>query len=216
MISLTRTTNSIAAKLFVRSAIAGLCLGVSAAYSVANAESVYVYERDGGSRLITDHPRSDTGYRLIKIYRIKDYSERKTTSRRPLRPVDSSYDSLIAERAASYGVDSALVKAMVQIESSFNPHAVSTKGAKGLMQLMPDTAQRYGVTDRGDPHQNLTGGVRYLKDLLAMFSHDVRLAIAAYNAGENAVIRYSGVPPFDETRDYVKQVLALHKLYSNL
>lgn len=190
-------------------------IGLAAIPKVTIAESVYVYETDSGSRLITDHLRSEPGYRLLKVYRIKSYRTEPSATPGPLRPTKSHYDSLIAERAASYGVDSALVKAMVQVESAFNPRAISHKGAEGLMQLMPDTARRYGVDNRADPHQNLTGGVHYLKDLLAMFSQDIRLAVAAYNAGENAVLHYSDVPPFNETQNYVRQVLALHELYTN-
>jgi len=196
-------------------AIMATWLSLDAMSQTANAESVYVYEYGKGSRLITDVPRSDAGYRLIKVYRIDGFESTRSSASRSLRTIKSSYDSLIVEQASLHGVDSALVKAMIQVESSFNPIAISHKGAKGLMQLMPDTARRYGVTDRGDPHQNLDGGVRYLKDLLTMFSQNVRLAVAAYNAGENAVIRYSGVPPYDETQNYVKTVLALHELYAN-
>ncbi|MEE8343254.1 MAG: lytic transglycosylase domain-containing protein, partial [Gammaproteobacteria bacterium] len=129
-------------------------------------------------------------------------------------PMSSRYDGIISSTASQFGVDRALVKAMVQVESSYNPNAISKKGAYGLMQLMPDTARRYGVKDRGNPSENLRGGVRYLKDLLEMFDQNTRLAVAAYNAGEHTVIRYNGVPPYRETINYVKKVTTLRQIYT--
>jgi soluble lytic murein transglycosylase-like protein len=105
-----------------------------------------------------------------------------------------------------------LLHAVIRVESAYNPSAVSSAGAVGLMQLMPGTAQRYGVVDRTDPVQNIEGGARYLRDLMAMFGSDLTLAIAAYNAGENAVIKYNNsIPPYPETQNYVRQVLSLYR-----
>jgi transglycosylase-like protein with SLT domain len=101
------------------------------------------------------------------------------------------------------------VKAVIAVESEFDPLAVSSKGARGLMQLMPFTAQRFGVTDSFDPRQNIFGGVQYLRFLLDMFQGDVALALAGYNAGENAVARFRGIPPFRETQSYVQKIQAL-------
>lgn len=126
----------------------------------------------------------------------------------------ATYGQLIDQIAASHGVDSGLVKAMVQAESAFNPSAVSQRGASGLMQLMPGTAVRYGVYSLLDPTENIRGGVRHLKYLLELFEHNTVLAIAAYNAGENAVRRYQGIPPYGETQAYVKKVLRLQRTYS--
>jgi soluble lytic murein transglycosylase-like protein len=106
-------------------------------------------------------------------------------------------------------VEVALVRAVIQTESQFDPHAVSSVGAQGLMQLMPATARRFGVTDAFDPRQNIFGGTRYLRVLLDMFQGDVVLATAAYNAGEGAVSRYGGVPPYRETQGYVRKIQAL-------
>ncbi|MGR8997967.1 MAG: lytic transglycosylase domain-containing protein [Gammaproteobacteria bacterium] len=118
---------------------------------------------------------------------------------------------LIEQAAFRYQVDAKLVHAVIQTESAYNSSAQSPKGAVGLMQLMPDTAIRFGVTDRSDPDQNVDGGTRYLKHLIEMFNPNLDLAVAAYNAGENAVIKYNNsIPPYPETQNYVKQVLALY------
>ena len=114
---------------------------------------------------------------------------------------------MITATALRHGVDSLLVEAIVAVESNFNPWAISPKGAMGLMQLMPETAQRYAVHDPFDPLQNIAGGTRYLRDLLYRFDGDLPQALAAYNAGETAVVRYRGIPPYPETKDYIQKVL---------
>ncbi|HEU5180729.1 MAG TPA: lytic transglycosylase domain-containing protein [Candidatus Polarisedimenticolia bacterium] len=114
--------------------------------------------------------------------------------------------ALIRQVAASMEVDPKLLEALVETESKFDPYAVSRKGAMGLMQLMPDTARRFEVGNVFDPRQNLEGGTRYLKELLARYD-DTALALAAYNAGEDAVDRYKGIPPYRETRGYVSRIL---------
>lgn len=122
------------------------------------------------------------------------------------------YAPLIAEAAEKHHVDPKLLHAVIQAESSYNPTAMSSAGAVGLMQLMPATARRFGVTDRNDPIQNVEGGARYLKHLIKLFDSDLNLALAAYNAGENAVVRNNySIPPYAETQHYVKQVLSLQK-----
>jgi len=115
--------------------------------------------------------------------------------------------ALAAAAAERHGLDPELVLAVVGVESAFRPEAVSPKGAQGLMQLMPRTAVSLGVEDAFDPEQNLDGGVRHLGSLLALYGGDVERALAAYNAGEGAVARHGGIPPFRETREYVKRVL---------
>jgi len=118
----------------------------------------------------------------------------------------------LAEAAARrHGLDPALVLAVVHVESGFRPDAVSPKGARGLMQLMPGTATRLGVEDSFDPEQNLDGGTRHLGDLIARYNGDVKRALAAYNAGEGAVERHRGVPPYGETRAYVRNVLRRYR-----
>ncbi len=125
----------------------------------------------------------------------------------------SEYEDMISEKAILHGVDPALVKAIVKVESDFNPGAVSTAGARGLMQLMPETARLVGVTDIDDPEENVEGGIKYLSSLLDRYGHRTALAVAAYNAGETAVAKYNGIPPFDETREFVKRVLHYHGVY---
>ncbi|MCY3776126.1 MAG: lytic transglycosylase domain-containing protein [Candidatus Aminicenantes bacterium] len=120
------------------------------------------------------------------------------------------YQSTVQEISLRYGVDMDLVNAVIRVESNFRPEAVSPKGCLGLMQLHPDTARRFGVHDVFDPVQNIEGGVRYLEFLLDYFQGDLELALAGYNAGENAVIRYGGVPPYPETIDYVEKVRRLY------
>ena len=124
-----------------------------------------------------------------------------------------AYAPTIRAASAKYGVDPALVRAVIHAESAFNPRAVSAKGAQGLMQLMPSTASDMGVNNAFDARQNIRGGARYLARLLKTFHGDARLAAAAYNAGPDAVQKYGGVPPYAETRVYVRRVALLHHRY---
>lgn len=123
------------------------------------------------------------------------------------RAAATPYDSLIESESRAEGVDATLVKSVMLVESNYNPKAVSRKGARGLMQLMPATARRFGVSDRFDAEQSIRGGVRCLATLLDLFKGDVALALAGYNAGEGAVARHGGVPPYPETREYIRRVL---------
>jgi hypothetical protein len=122
------------------------------------------------------------------------------------RVYNGEFDHHIEAAGAAYNVSTDLIKAVIQVESEFDVSAVSSKGAQGLMQLMPFTARRFGVLDPFDPRQNIFGGVQYLRLLLDLFQGDVALSLAAYNAGENAVARYRGIPPFKETRSYVQKI----------
>ena len=124
-------------------------------------------------------------------------------------PPSRAYNELIDKAAARYELNPALIRSVMQTESAFNPIAVSRAGAMGLMQLMPQLAEEFGVTDPFDPEQNIMAGARYLRQLLRMHDGNVRLAVASYNAGPGAVARYGTIPPFAETREYVKRVTYL-------
>ena len=173
------------------------------------AATVYVYKDARGSALITDQPRSVPGYTLVKRYGIDEEKPRLNGFD---RPIASDFDGMIRRAALDAGLDAALVRAVVHAESAFDPDAESGKGAVGLMQLMATTAIDYGVTDRSDPWQNLLAGATHLRRLLDLYG-DTTLALAAYNAGIDAVTRHGGVPPYPETRTYVRRVLQLHALY---
>lgn len=122
----------------------------------------------------------------------------------------SRYGEVIRRAAERYGVPERLVSSVIRAESAFNPWAVSDKGARGLMQLMPETASMLGVRNAFDPRQNIDGGVRHLRKLMDRYRNNLPLVLAAYNAGERAVERYRGIPPFPETREYVSRVLAYY------
>lgn len=130
------------------------------------------------------------------------------TSQDPSSPAD--IEQLVQQTSDRFQVDPKLVHAIIQVESAYDPNAISSKGAMGLMQLIPATAQRFGVGDPFDPRQNLEGGVNYLRYLLDMFGGDLDLSLAAYNAGEHRVSRAGAVPPITETRDYVRKVSKLY------
>jgi len=190
---------------------------------------IYKFVDTNGRVHYTDEPRNPLYKRIIKTspYRLKMISESRFRNRESnIYPTlfhsfsdrfsnrsinKNKFSDLIANAAYKNGVEERLVHAVIQTESAYNSSAVSRAGAVGLMQLMPDTARRYGVLNRTDPVQNVDGGTRYLKDLLGMFNYNLRLAVAAYNAGENAVIRHNNsIPPYPETQNYVRQVLALY------
>lgn len=124
------------------------------------------------------------------------------------------FDHLIWRAAEKYGVNYALIKAIIKAESNFNPLAISKMGAKGLMQLMPGTAYIFQVKDSFHPEKNIEGGVRYLRYLIDLFPNDLYAVLAAYNAGENAVFRYRGVPPYQETRRFIQKVLQYFQQYN--
>ena len=152
-----------------------------------------------------------TGYELLH----KSKSRRTGANTSACSHNRKKYTPLINSLARKYRLDSDLVHAVVTMESAYDPRALSKKGAVGLMQLMPGTARRYGVSDRENPEQNVTGGVRYLRDLLLQF-RSVSLALAAYNAGEGAVQRHGNkIPPYPETQRYVYKVLTHYKKLKN-
>ena len=168
-----------------------------------------IYKRVGtdGRVYYTDRPEKGQNFKLIIRTPPKTYKH----DLKFMVGNRQKFQDLIAKAAVKHQMDPKLLHAVIQAESAYNPHAISSAGAVGLMQLMPDTARRYGVTDRYDAEQNVDGGTRYLKDLLGMFNSNMRLAVAGYNAGEGAVMRYNyTVPPYPETQNYVQHVLNLY------
>jgi transglycosylase-like protein with SLT domain len=157
--------------------------------------------RAGGGRRRADR-RKAAGGLLVAVSLMVGAGEGEAAARRSPRP----YRGYIDRAAALHGVNPAIVEAVMAVESAYNPRAVSRKGAIGLMQLMPDTAQRFGVQDAFDPEQNILGGTKYLSFLLRLFDGNLDLACAAYNAGERVVQRYGGVPPYRETQQYVQKI----------
>lgn len=133
-----------------------------------------------------------------------------------VRTDPASFDAMIYKAAAKYDLEPALVKAVMKQESNFNPWDVSHKGAMGLMQLMPDTADDLNVRNAFDPQENIDAGARYLSQMLKEFEGDLELALAAYNAGPQAVHRYNGIPPYEETEQYVRAVLSYYALYAKV
>ncbi|MCQ9379968.1 lytic transglycosylase domain-containing protein [Methyloversatilis sp. XJ19-49] len=183
--------------------ILSLCWLLSAAPAQAD---IYALEDGEGTLHLTDTPVGE-GYELLLESRPAGApaSVVRTVGR---SAAAAAHQQRIARVADRTGVEAGLLNAVIAVESAYNPKAVSPKGAAGLMQLMPDTARRYGVTDRFDPDQNLLGGALYLRDLMARFDNQLELALAAYNAGEGAVERHGRkVPPFAETLRYVPKVL---------
>lgn len=176
---------------------------------------IYGYTDSRGVRHLTNvPPGNDARYELLiksQATRPKGWSGSRY-DQRPRLDYDA-YESLVREMARRHDVDPALVRAVIHAESAFNERAVSPKGAAGLMQLMPATAARFGVRDVFDPEENIRGGVTYLAFLLRLFDGDQRLALAAYNAGEGAVKKFQGIPPYDETVHYVAKVTELHRRY---
>jgi soluble lytic murein transglycosylase-like protein len=174
-----------------------LALAVSASASAG----VHLLTRADGSKVIYNDEVDTTRYKPIQM------SDAWLASRR-VRPCP--YDGLIASAATEHGMDPAFLKSVMLVESGFNPSAVSRKGARGLMQLMPATAKLYGVRNLLDVRENIAGGARYLNYLLNLYGGDLENALAAYNAGEGAVQKYGGIPPYDETVLYVHKTLTAY------
>jgi soluble lytic murein transglycosylase-like protein len=194
-----------------------LLAGLACALLVPSAvlADVYKYRDSRGHIHLTDKPMR--GMTLLQRYQIstgRRIDGARSKSGGILAKMNKRRDDLapLIDRAAmATRLRPALIHAVVRAESAYRSDAVSSKGAMGLMQLMPATAQRYGVSDRSDPAQNLRGGSEYLRDLLVMFENDLQLALAAYNAGENAVIRYGRrIPPYPETQNYVRKVIGFY------
>ena len=184
--------------------------------NLALSQHLYAFENSSG--VITYTSRKPSGgkrYKLVtpKTPKYSVFVHRGLGYYWSAFPKPSSYDDLIDTLSAEYGLDSSLVKAVMHVESAFNPKAVSRAGARGLMQLMPATASRFGVKNSFDPEQNMRGGMKYLSWLNGRFGGNLSLVLAGYNAGEGAVDKYKGIPPYQETRDYVNKVIRMAGLY---
>lgn len=169
---------------------------------------VYLYQMPDGSRLVSGHPLINTKAKLVRRSNNMDnmghYAARRTLrAKRQMRVLSP----VIYHQSKKYDIDESLVKAVIYTESYFNPNATSHKGASGLMQLMPATAEKYGVSDLYNPRQNIIAGIKHLRYLMTLFPGNLKHVIAAYNAGENAVNKYNGIPPYRETQGYVKKVM---------
>lgn len=165
---------------------------------------IYMYKDKDGVVTFTNVP-NHTGYRTVL---------RSAKNSLPVAArVNASYDNLILTASGRHSVDADLVRAVIRTESDFNAAARSHKGAMGLMQLMPDTARLHNVVDAYDPVENVEGGVRHLRMLLDRYQNNLELSLAAYNAGSGAVEKYRGIPPFAETKEYVRRVLRFYDSY---
>jgi soluble lytic murein transglycosylase-like protein len=189
----------------IKRQLALLCFGIFCGLGLPSLgfTDVYVYKDKQGVLTFTNVP-SHTGYRRVL---------RENSGRLPGPASFASYDELIRSASDRYSVDADLIRAVIKTESDFNSSARSNKGAMGLMQLMPDTARLHNVLDAYDPTDNIEGGVRHLKLLLARYQGDLKLSLAAYNAGINAVEKFGGIPPFAETQEYVRRVLQQYQAY---
>lgn len=178
---------------------------------------IYMYKDERGVVHFTNIPNGDKRFKMVrKEESTSDYARAAGMPQYvlPTAELIKRYSPIIATASKTHNVDIALVHAVITAESGYNPSAVSRAGARGLMQLMPETAKRFGVQNIHDPTENIHGGVKYLRELLTMFNGNRELAVAAYNAGENAVIRAGNrVPPYAETMHYVPKVLGLYRKF---
>ena len=188
-------------------AAASLLLGVT----VSDGVRADIYQSEGADGVLSFSSNRAPGSRLVA----KD----RSLSASPFMPQDTNperfhrYDAAILEAATLYQIPVELIRAVTKVESDFDPRAVSRANACGLMQLIPSTAERMMVRDIFDPRQNILGGTRYLRILANTFNGDIQLTVAAYNAGEGAVMRHGGIPPYEETQAYVAKVLSYYRQY---
>ncbi len=166
---------------------------------------IYRFVDNNGIVYFTDYPKHD-GFKM----HIREGTDRGLVTSRGYYP----YREVVRKASTLYEVEEPLLRAVIEIESDYNRYAVSRAGARGLMQLMPETMQHLGVRNPWDPVQNINAGTRYLKKLMKRFSGDLSLALAAYNAGSTSVIKYGSIPPFPQTERYVKKVLERYQAYS--
>ncbi|WP_235880439.1 lytic transglycosylase domain-containing protein [Polyangium aurulentum] len=202
-----------------RAVLAVLALGAAALVPGRADADIYTYTDAQGNVHVASKPGPSSGGKLDKISSTTSSKPKRGTALLPVMPSDKSperlgrYDSHIREASRLYRIPEELVRAVIKCESDFDPRAVSPTGAQGLMQLMPPTALRMQVRDSFDPRENILGGTRYLRVLANMFSGNLELTVAGYNAGENAVMRYQGIPPYEETQGYVACVVGHYRTF---
>ena len=179
--------------------------------------AIYVYIAPDGSNLISDKKIKKTGYKLKRSYTTKPYRSGGRNAPYRAKPIKSQYDALIVNLALQYDMEPSFIKSVIHVESAFDNRALSHAGAMGLMQLMPATAASYELKENHfDARKNIEAGVRHMKDLMERYDNDKRLSLAAYNAGAGAVSKYNGIPPYEETQNYVIKVMALYKQYKKI
>jgi len=191
--------------MIFKARVSGCAVFVALAFPVGAQADIIKYVDENGTLHFTDHAPAQS-------YTV--YIKEKTVKRAGPAKRRRNFSREIRTAGEKHGVDYNLIRSVIKAESDFDPDAVSRAGAKGLMQLMPGTARRYGVKDVHDPSENINGGTGYLKYLIKKYNGDVRMALAAYNAGESAVEEYSGIPPYRETRKYVSKVMTFYEKLS--
>lgn len=201
-------------RFILHSLTLAFCLSLT---PLANA-AIYVYTLPDGSKLITDEKKPKSDYKLKKSYKTSAFrSSPRSKSPYYASPVESKFDALIVNLALKYDLEPSFIKAVIHVESAFDHFAISHAGAMGLMQLMPATAANYQLKqDHFNPRKNIEVGVQHMKELMQRYNDNKTLSLAAYNAGEGAVSRYQGVPPYEETQNYIKKVMKLYSLYKPL
>jgi hypothetical protein len=207
--------------VFLLTASVGISGGAAPAWA-----DVFRFIDEKGTIHFTDHLPARNKYQTVKLPEVPKKSGVRPSSKSNGAPISqavnpnpvkfnvadkSKYGHHIQRISGKYSIDPLLVHSIVRVESDFKPRAVSPKGAMGLMQLMPETARLYRVRNVFDPEENIEGGVRFLSHLMKTYNRDLTLVLAAYNAGETAVNRYNGVPPFSETREYIYKVMREHR-----
>ncbi|SEQ51639.1 Transglycosylase SLT domain-containing protein [Ectothiorhodospira magna] len=193
--------------------IIGILSGLVLCLPVAQGSEIYIYRDRDGVTLFTDRRDMGPDYTFIRRNGRPTASQVcQGLTRAAMDQRAMTYMPVIRHHANHHGVDEAMIKAIIMVESCFDPQAVSRVGAEGLMQLMPGTARELGVENAFDPAENIRGGVTYFARMLERFDHDLTLALAAYNAGPGAVERHGGVPPFRETQQYISRVMAQYRV----
>jgi len=199
------------ARIHIKFLITGICCFAFMMLAVVTTlyADIYVYADSEGVLHFTNVPTSSTSSNY-KVY-IKE------TPKKPLESDTTDlYDHVISEASKKHGVSFSLLKALIKTESDFDPRAVSRAGAMGLMQIMPENIRRLEIKDPFDPKDNVMGGTRYLKQLINRFNGKLHLALAAYNAGPGVVEKYQRIPPFQETENFVKQVMEYYSIFKKI